>query len=293
MVKRFLNDGMYDWYKIVVFVRWVASPQQTVMVLFDEPESLRDRIITSLLQDVNQKDLADPFWVYPRLVDEIVRLQDESVWASRTQIRNREKSRPSIKGASSINFVDFHELSRHTIHVSETLTVSVKTVESILRDHRVFMESLASAPRAQAQTVHERLCFLEHMLASLGHRASSNNERLRSEIQLAFQTVTQYNAMLSLDMGWSMRSDSAAMRTVAFLTLLFLPATFISALFSMSFFTFEPDFGWVMAEEMWMFWACAGPVTLATWGLWLVMRRQWHVKKEAVYLHGSSGMDSI
>ncbi|KFA71907.1 hypothetical protein S40288_09212 [Stachybotrys chartarum IBT 40288] len=279
MVKRFLESGTYDWYKIVVFVRWVASPQQTVMVLFDEPESLRETIITSLLQDVNQKDLADPFWVYPRLVDDIVRLQDESVWASRTQIRNREKGRPSMEGAPYIDFAGFHELSRHTIHVSETLTVSVKTVESILRDHHVFMKSLAPGPRAQAQTVHERLCFLEHMLASLGHRASSNNERLRSEIQLAFQTVTQYNARLSLDMGWSMRSDSAAMRTVAFLTLLFLPATFISALFSMSFFAFEPEFGWVMADEMWMFWACAGPVTLATWGLWLVLRRQWHVKK--------------
>jgi hypothetical protein len=40
--------------------------------------------------------------------------------------------------------------------------------------------------------------------------------------------VAQYDSRLAVGIGKAARGDSAAMRTIAFITLLFLPATFVS-----------------------------------------------------------------
>ena len=107
------------------------------------------------------------------------------------------------------------------------------------------------------------------MIRNLGHRAVSNRERLQNEIQLAFNTVAQYDAGITVDIGRAAQTDSAAMKTIGYITMTFLPATFISALFSMSFFDFDAEANiWSMSSKFWVYWACAIPTTLVTFVLW-------------------------
>lgn len=98
-------------------------------------------------------------------------------------------------------------------------------------------------------------------------------------------------------MGKATVSDSAAMKTVAFITMTFIPATFVSvsqesfvlfrfcsstimqAIFSMSFFNFSPakdnqPEAWEVSDKIWIYWLTAIPLTLLTLSAWVL----WHYR---------------
>ena len=52
------------------------------------------------------------------------------------------------------------------------------------------------------------------MIGSLRYRSISNRERLQNEIQLAFNSVAQYDAGITVDIGRASQTDSAAMKTI-------------------------------------------------------------------------------
>lgn len=218
----------------------------------------------------------DPFWIYEGLLEEILSLQDRSVWMIRDEVRATEKNRALVTRPNP-DYGHLHEIARHAIHVSESLEVTVKTVESILQGHADYMTSFADAensPRRAAKQLQNRLLFLEHMLVSLKYRSASNQARLQNEIQLSFNIVAQSDARTSVEIGRAAQKDSAAMKTVAFLTLTFLPATFISAIFSTSFFNFDAGEGiWAVSDKIWIFWVVSIPVTLITIMLWFFWHR--------------------
>lgn len=246
-----------------------------------------------------------PLWPYTRILDQVSTLQNKSVWDIRTMVRNVEKKREVKKEAKEdkenekqgdqqqneveedkkkkekkkpvIDYPGLHDLARHAIHACETLDVSVRTARTILDHHRQFMDELrltdttaASASSwGAARNVHETLQHMEHMIDSLRHRSSSNRARLLNEIQLCYHMSSDYDSGTSVQIAAATRSDSADMRTVAYLTLTFLPATFISALFGTSFFSFEQDTGtWAVAQEFWLFWVITIPATAVTIGVW-------------------------
>lgn len=71
--------------------------------------------------------------------------------------------------------------------------------------------------------------------------------------------------------------DSAAMKTLAFLTTLFLPGTFIASIFSTGMFEWQADSGdekkgsKVVSDLFWVYWAFAIPLTIFVgvgWRLW-------------------------
>ena len=106
--------------------------------------------------------------------------------------------------------------------------------------------------------------------------------------------MAQYDSRISVQIGQAAQSDSAAMKTIAFLTLAFLPATFVSvsvykrqtdglanfwhkAIFSMTFFDYTPAVDgaveiYSISEKFWMYWAVAVPLSALTVSLWLF----WH-----------------
>ncbi|KAM0324760.1 hypothetical protein ACHAQA_007723 [Verticillium albo-atrum] len=260
----------HEWYHVNVFVKWSAALKQTIVLLFDAPTPLRDRVPTPLFESATRRLLEDPFLIHIYLVEEVVRLQDIAVWKLRTYVRTLEKER--LKDTPSPNYQGLHDLARHAIHVCETLELSVKTMDSIIAHHTAFRKEAAEAGsfnRSTYRHVHQRLAFFHHMLESLRCRSSSNKERLDNEMQLAFHTVAQYDSRTSVKIARAAQLDSAAMKTVSFLTLAFLPATFISAVFSMSFFTVNDDSGeWEVSDKFWLYWVFAVPVTLLTTGLW-------------------------
>lgn len=187
-----------------------------------------------------------------------------------------------------------HDIARHAIHVTETLDVISETMQRILDEHDALQRTtIASTTKsgvgvghvptsdmifnpATSLEIHNRLSFAHHMLTSLRHRAASNEKRLLNEIQLAFHTVAQHDASLSMHVSHLAQADGAAMKTIAFIGLAFLPPTFVSAIFSMSFFNFDGGNGngWSVAGEIWIYWAVAVPLTCASFVAWWAWGRK-------------------
>ncbi|SPO06915.1 uncharacterized protein DNG_09609 [Cephalotrichum gorgonifer] len=288
LVKQLLGnaDGeiAYEWYKLNVFATWDRATGRTAVLVFDLPLSAARRIRHQLLDGLDEEWVRDPFWMYVRLVEEVVERQDRAVWAVRDWVRTIEKSRASSERPRP-NYAWLHDIARHSIHVSETLELGTNTVEGILTHyHRVASllgAETGTGPKEPGTTagvgvplIVSRLRFFHDMLRSLHTRSATNKARLQNEIQLVFNMVAQYDARISVEIGRAAQADGAAMRTVAFVTLTFLPATFVCAVFSMSFFDFDAEKGvWSVSGEFWRYWAVAVPVTVVTVVAWFGLER--------------------
>jgi hypothetical protein len=241
------------------------------VLVFDPRPAIKERLPDPRLNISVASDFSYPYWVHTLFVEEVVRLQDEAVWAIRTLVRNIEVHRTKST-APNPDYPRLHDIARHAIHVSETLDLAVKTVRCIIAQHNQFVAERGPSGGSLETTkrkFHERMNFYLHMLSSLQSRSTSNKERLVNEIQLAFNIVGQYDTRISLEIGRAAQVDSAAMKTIAFLTLTFFPATFVSAIFSMSFFNYNPDTDqWFVSKKFWLYWIVAIPVTCITALLW-------------------------
>jgi len=181
------------------------------------------------------------------------------------------------------NYGRHHDIARHAIHVSETVALSIKTIEHMLTMHRDLLhqvcrpDSSDQKPRPMHinifNNMDKRLRFFEHMMHSLTLRSAATLDRLKNEIQLSFNVVSQFDSRASVAISRAAQYDSYSMRSVAFLTMTFLPATFVSAVFSMSFFNYDPNLGWSVSGKIWVYFAIAGPVTAIAVGVWLVWQK--------------------
>ncbi|KAH6645075.1 hypothetical protein BKA67DRAFT_595993 [Truncatella angustata] len=251
--KQIQDDKRYKWLRMNIFTRYLSSQKQIYILLFDTNPSVFERLKSSFM-DVKPKQYIDSMWPYLTILDELVRLEDAAVWSIRDQVRTIELEETPTEKCEP-DYRRLHDIARHAIHVNETLDVSKKTLDNIIARHQ---EIKCDTPDSVVWwSVHQRFVAAKTMIESLRGRSISNEKRLQNEIQLAFNIV-------ALQMGRATQTDSAAMKTVSVLTLAFLPPTFISAIFSMSFFNFDPDSGWAVSSQFWMYWAFALPLTLLT-----------------------------
>ncbi|KAI1140090.1 hypothetical protein F5Y05DRAFT_411151 [Hypoxylon sp. FL0543] len=265
----------YEWVNIDIFVRWLLPTKQTIIIAFDTKPPIAN-YIQDALRNSELNELKDPFWVYARLASNVVQFLDASVWAIRDQVRAMEMEKKPM-GRPQPDYRRLHDIARHAIHVSETLDVTTETMEAILAQHDEFlMQGIAieSIDRNASEDIHRRLTFCKTMISNLRHRAASNRERLENVIQLAYNTVAQYDADVSVRIGRAAQMDSAAMKTVAFLTMAFLPATFLCSIFSTSFFDYNADANsWTVSSKIWIYWAFVIPTTFGTFTLWYFWRK--------------------
>jgi Mg2+ and Co2+ transporter CorA len=270
-VKQLFADMEYEWDKLNVFTRWVASTKQTFVIIFDLKSGIREELLKSFM-DLKGDLLGDPYWPYPIILDSVARLEESAVWRIRDRVRPIE-TQEKPKGVPDPDYRKLHDIGRHAIHVSETLDVAVQTIESVQRRHtHLAMSKMFDQDPTVGQDVGAQLEFFRGFISNLRHRSISNEKRLQNEIQLAFNTVAQYNAGTSVAIGRAAQIDSSAMKTIAFVTLIFLPPTFISSVFSMSFFQCGVDNGWGMTNKFWIYWVFAIPTTVATVVVW----QYWH-----------------
>lgn len=134
------------------------------------------------------------------MIEEVVRLQDQVVWVIRNQVREIEKTRAPISKPAP-NYRYPHNISRHAIHVSETLDAAIiRTMNRILIEHKGFMAcKQVTSLSNTSKHIHRRLLFPEHLLQSLQHRSASTEERPINEIQLALNMVVQYDSGMSVE----------------------------------------------------------------------------------------------
>jgi hypothetical protein len=83
-----------------------------------------------------------------------------------------------------------HDISRHSIHVAEVLSVTIETTQGIQRQqkavHGTLSSDLTTSYQEQAQ---EYMSFQLQMLKSLKLRSDSNHERLKNEITLVINSL--------------------------------------------------------------------------------------------------------
>ncbi|KAK0713442.1 hypothetical protein B0T26DRAFT_753549 [Lasiosphaeria miniovina] len=128
------------------------------------------------------------------------------------------------------------------------------------------------------------LRHLECDLESAFEYVESIAARLNLQLTVLYNLVAQAENDLTARMTAATGLDSAAMKTLAFVTTVFLPPTFIATLFSMSMFDWQagstspssPDGGGLdgyVVRAFWVYWAVSVPLTilvLVGWRVW------WH-----------------
>ncbi|GAM35690.1 hypothetical protein TCE0_017f04210 [Talaromyces pinophilus] len=265
------NGKDYKWYEMTILSHWDVLAGTHQILCIDTPKEFPEALQKALLQSASQMTenyLSDPFSMHAQLLDQIVQLNDESVWAIRHPIREIEKRRPT----AGPDFESMHEISRHTIHISEVLLVTIQNFESLREQQRyIHNESLQSDKgkmllgKEYRERALEYLNFQIQMLKSLRERSISNHSRLSSEIVVAYNRIAQ--------------QDNRAVSSIAFLTMTFLPAAFISSFFSTTFFSFGED-GLQVSKQMWLYWAITIPSTLI---IMIVWRLCLHTKAPLTY----------
>jgi Mg2+ and Co2+ transporter CorA len=261
------------------------TTQQTTILVFDPHPDIKAHLLDVIFDRLPDSGIDDPYKIHLCFLEYLVHLQDEAVWAIRDLVRNTEKKR-EVRDAKAkkddkealttqADYVNLHDVARHTIHVCETLDVAIDTVSSMIKAHddlNSFFSGIATTKQVRMS-----LDFLDNILHSLRSRSASNKERLHDETQLSFNLIALHDSELahfdsevSIGIGRATQRDGRAMKTLAFLSLAFLPATFVSAIFSMSFYNFNPDTGkWILSSKVWIYWAVTIPVTVLTVLIWL------------------------
>lgn len=87
------------------------------------------------------------------------------------------------------------------------------------------------------------------------------------------------------------QSDSASTKTISVLGVIFLPAAVVSSIFSTAFFDVDTvpsavpggkaRTEWRVADQFWIYWACAIPLTIVTMVVWTVWYYYFLKKKQA------------
>jgi hypothetical protein len=272
----------YVWYKFNIFTHWTLETNRSIILVFDPRPAVKDRLPSPLLDSIELGDMSDPYWIHALFAEDLVRLQDEAVWGIRNLVRKIEVDRATCT-APNPNYPALHNTARHAIHIIESLDTGIKTINVMISEHDQFLagrEDAGGSSKKTGRRIQKRIAFHHLMLSSLRSRSSSNKERLLNEIQLAYNTVAQYDSRISVEIGRAAHADSAAMKTIAFLTLTFFPATFISAIFSMSFFNYNPERDeWTVSKEFWIYWVVAIPITGITALMWSSWQRLFPMKQ--------------
>ncbi|KAL9040180.1 MAG: hypothetical protein Q9180_002071 [Flavoplaca navasiana] len=163
-------------------------------------------------------------------------------------------------------------MARHMVHVSETLTVALHSLQGLKEQQQEFAAQHLRRKKSNSNAK-RNFNFQLQLLQSLLSRSESNKARLQNEITLAFHGESQRESKVQVRIADEARKKTASMKAIAVVTMTFLPATFVATFFSMSFFQFNPpnvvgngDFSVSLA--FWMYWAVSIPLSLLTFLVW-------------------------
>ncbi|KAH0547677.1 hypothetical protein FGG08_000166 [Glutinoglossum americanum] len=264
----------YKWYEMGFFTLWDHSDHCRVLCI-DTPGDLPSKLQKALAK--SPFDPRDPFAMHAPLIDQVVKLYDDSVWAIRDPIREIEKTRQAAKP----NFIEMYEISRHAVHISEVIAATIETMENILRQQKAVYGCLPAPGlgKTYRERAQEYTSFQLQMMKGLKLRSSSNYERLKSETTLVMNDIPPWFFLLPTHaptieaygyvQAYNMlaQQDSYIIKSVTVLTMTFLPATFVSvhdtqlqigllflliqsqAFFSTTFFTFN-DHSWQTSKQL-------------------------------------------
>ncbi|KAF7177988.1 hypothetical protein CNMCM7691_006628 [Aspergillus felis] len=259
-IKHVVKPGEYVWIQTAVFVQWHPQENRQLVFFLNLPDIVAE-YVAAHRPAPSQRD--NPYIWHTLVAQGVVKEYDKSIWSLRDLVRPIEKAR-NEPHPPAINFPNLHDIARHIFHANETLEVAIHTLQSLIDEQARFRaeyETLTDKNRGGWIHTAQRAHYVAKQLHSLLTRSKSLSERLRNEINLAFNLVSQ--------------KDSAMMRTVAIVSMVYLPGTFISGLFGTNFFNLSSNDGvklWIMSGNFWLYWVITLPLTLATVLVWA----SWH-----------------
>ncbi|MCJ1309542.1 hypothetical protein MMC25_003202 [Agyrium rufum] len=263
-------DSAYVWHKFAFCISWTTQCKIRVLC-FGVPITFQQSITDSITRQIIHVDNSQgPLDLNNIIIEEVIALFDRSVWSWRDVVRDLEKNRP-VKGdlPPDPDYTKMHEIARHIIHSSETISTAQKTLKAMFRCYDT-IRATALLDTQSSEEVKAQLEQQASLLTCLRLRSEAIEARLRNEINLAFNLVAQYDARSAVQISANTATDSAAMKTISVLGLVFLPGTFICSIFSTTFFSFTPDATtspeqrWVVSKMFWVYFAVAVPTTLIT-----------------------------
>ncbi|KFY03610.1 hypothetical protein O988_01369 [Pseudogymnoascus sp. VKM F-3808] len=237
LTKRVLKPGetklhggkAYLWYEMAFFALWSISGTARVLCIGTPPE-MKVRIEQEL-QTRPAFNPNDPFAMLHPILDEVVRVCDDSTWRVAKRVRGIEKNRKV-----GPDFEELHDHARHARHLVESETVAIETMERMIMQQNVNFELL----RSRFDTTYpiqskEYMAFQLQMMKSLRSRAQATLDRLNGEVTLAYNTLAS--------------NDNRIMKSITILAMVFLPATFVAGLFSTTFFSFAENDGLIAQDD--------------------------------------------
>jgi hypothetical protein len=147
------------------------------------------------------------------------------------------------------DYVLLHEIARHAVHVSEMLSVAVRSLGAVRQHHHRFSTERhlvdGKSKRRSWNAVGDHLDFQLRFLEGLVERSGANNARIQNEITLvslrhggcvsfpsshqqAFNAAAWRDSRIQVRIGEDAKREASAMRAIAVVTMTFLPATFVA-----------------------------------------------------------------
>ncbi|KAK7225436.1 hypothetical protein V2G26_013439 [Clonostachys chloroleuca] len=259
------NKWTYSWLFLSFSILWAKNPKDgkvsCVVVCYDDCEKLEGKI-SDALKNYSPADIKDnPLAIYDAFLQVVIWEYDSALWGFREPVRNIEKAREGfiedviaieMKGESekiTKKYTNMHELSRHSIHMSETLQAASKTVEEALRDIETRLMSPGSGlglATMNTRNIVAGIRFSNVFLNNLKLRSDAFVARLENEIQMAYNMVSVYQLKES-------NESTGLTKFVTHLTLFFLPFTFVAGFWGMNFTQLDNDRKMYVSTDIWMF----------------------------------------
>lgn len=262
---------IHRWADDLLFTRWERASNKTQILFIASDAPSVQRIIADILCNIRKGLPNDPLWPYIMVLDDYLNIQHEAtmVICHLAELEEGRAEHPRQLKPET-DYARLHKIARHAGTLVELLDVNVMTVDYMVRYHNDFMKKCpGSETDVTLRMHHEQFIDFTAFIYGIRCRCVSYKDRIRNEIQLAFNIVSQDDARASVAIAKATKSDSQAMKAISFIALVFLPPTYIAAVFSTTFFQFGTDSkSWEVSEKVWVYWAFVIPVTLASVMLW-------------------------
>jgi len=170
----------YRWQKLG-FITFHTSPTSFVLLCFDIGRDMQLQISQRLAESRLLASGLHIFSIHTVILLCVSDAIDRSVWAWRDAVRSLEKTRGRSEHRTQGNFDHMHEIARHLIHCSETLSTALSVVDSMIK------ECSSSRVIIGEQSSYECLRemeFIASLMRNLLHRSNALEKRMQNEIAL-------------------------------------------------------------------------------------------------------------
>lgn len=174
-------------------------------MFFDDASKIKDELVKGIRDYGLDRLSVNPGALHDAVVRVIVKRYDKALWLFRQPVRKIEKGRQafakriqtlaqqSLEDGEGMmgDYISMHELSRHVVHMSETLQVATKTMKAILRN--VESRDATEENQETKNNVLEGLRMSSRFMSNLKLRADAFEDRLDNEIRLVGNALATAN----------------------------------------------------------------------------------------------------